>query len=95
MLKQLAWSEEEITLFHYRDKDQIEVDVVAENSAREIVGLEIKAAATVTARDFRGLERLQAACGHSFKTGVVLYDGNRILPFGDRLYAAPFACIWS
>ncbi len=95
LLKQAGWGDDDIDLFHYRDKDKVEVDVVLENGAGETVGVEIKSAATVTARDFRGLARLKSACGKTFKAGVVLYDGEHILPFGERLYAAPFSCLWS
>lgn|GEM_PF-2491631 len=58
-------------------------------------GIEVKAAATVVASDFRGLERLRNATDDAFALGVVLYDGDQIVPFGRRLFAAPFSCLWS
>ncbi len=48
LLKLSAWTEERVMLFHYRDRDQLEVDFVLENSAGEIVGIEVKSAASVT-----------------------------------------------
>jgi plasmid stabilization system protein ParE len=27
--------------------------------------------------------------------GLVLYDHDRILPFGDRLRAVPLSCLWA
>jgi uncharacterized protein len=58
-----------------------------------MVGIEVKASATVNAGDFKGLRKLEEACGDNFKLGVVLYDGGRQVPFGDRLVAAPMACL--
>jgi uncharacterized protein len=57
------------------------------------VGIEIKAAASVKATDFNGLRKL-AVASKSFKLGVVLYDGEHTLPFGDHLYAAPISSLW-
>ncbi len=94
LLKQASWAEERISFFHYRDKDQREVDIVLENDAGDIVGIEVKAAASVKTSDFRGLERLSSAVGSAFKLGVVLYDGEEVIPFGDRQFAAPLPCLW-
>lgn len=94
VLKQSTWLDEECTLFHYRDKDQDEVDLVIENEAAALVGVEIKAAATVRAGDFKGLRKLANATGDAFRLGVVLYDGEQTVAFGDRLFAAPVSCLW-
>jgi hypothetical protein len=59
-----------------------------------VVGIDVKASATVTGGDFKGLRKLAAACGDDFKLGLVLYDGERSVPFGDRLFAAPVSCLW-
>jgi uncharacterized protein len=83
-----------VDLLHYRDRDGAEVDVVLERGPRELVGVEVKAGATVTASDFRGLRKLQEAAGARFKGGVVLYDGEATLPFGDRMRAVPLRCLW-
>lgn len=92
--RQASWRTDAIQFFHFRDKDMAEVDVVLERGARELVGVEVKAAATVTAADFRGLQRLKEAAGERFKAGVVLYDGEATLPFGDRLFALPLRVLW-
>jgi hypothetical protein len=56
--------------------------------------VEVKAGATVTAADFRGLRKLAAAAGDTFRAGVVLYDGETSVSFGDRMYAAPVRALW-
>jgi hypothetical protein len=76
-------------LSHYRDKDQVEVDFVLESPLRSIIGIEVKASATVTAGDFKGLRRLREHCKDAFVSGIVLYDGPSALPFGDGLWAVP------
>jgi predicted AAA+ superfamily ATPase len=94
IMKQMGWLEDGYTLSHYRDKDKYEIDFVIESAAGEIIGVEVKAAATVGDSDFKGLRKLADATGKAFRLGVVLYDGERSLPFGERLYAAPISCLW-
>jgi hypothetical protein len=59
-----------------------------------IVGVEVKASATVTARDFAGLRVLADACKDKFAFGAVLYDSADCVPFGDRLATAPISALW-
>jgi predicted AAA+ superfamily ATPase len=94
IVKQTTWLDEVCTLTHYRDKDQDEVDIVIEHESGDLVGVEVKAAATVTTADFKGLRKLAAATGDDLTLGVVLYDGESIVPFGERLFAAPVSCLW-
>jgi predicted AAA+ superfamily ATPase len=95
LLKAAGWAGERVSIFHYRDKDQLEVDFVLENSAGEIVGIEVKAAASVMRRDFAGLERVASAAGPAFVQGLVLYDGEQTLSFGSNLHAVPLATLWA
>lgn len=80
-------------LSYYRDKDQVEVDFVLESPERRVMGIEVKAAASVGASDFKGLRKLQQIAGDGFLTGIVLYDGPQAVPFGDRLWAVPLAAL--
>ena len=65
-----------------------------ERGIHEVAGIEVKAAATVTEADFRGLRKLQAACGDRFVCGVVLYDGENSVGFGPGLFAVPIRALW-
>jgi uncharacterized protein len=94
-IKLAAWTEERVTLFRYRDRDQLEVDFILENSAGEIVGIEVKSAASVTRRDFLGLERVASAAVSASKQGIVLYDGVQTLAFADNLRALPLSALWA
>jgi len=89
LLKHLSVEPQSWFLSYYRDKDQVEVDFVLESALREVIGIEVKAAATVVTSDFKGLRRLRDQCGDGFVTGLVLYDGDRCLSFGEGLWAVP------
>ena len=60
-------------LFHFRTQTGQEVDIVLEDGAGRIVGVEIKAGAKVSAHDFKGLRTLAEVVGRRFQRGVVLY----------------------
>ena len=65
-----------------------------QKGAGDVAEIEVKAAATVTAEDFRGLRKLAAAAEEKFRAGVVLYDGEASVSFGDRMYAVPVRALW-
>ena len=89
LLRQADWADRPVQLFHYRDKQQREVDVIIERHDGDVVGIEVKASATPSTIDFTGLRYLRDKLGRRFKAGVVLHTGADTLPFGDRLAAVP------
>lgn len=93
--KQLTWADTPVRLHHFRDRDGAEIDLVLETADGRVAGLEIKAASTVTARDFRHLTGGRDKLGDAFAHGVTLYTGTNRLSFGDRLTALPIASIWT
>jgi len=93
--RQASWMEDPVSFYHYRDKDGTEVDMVLEGAGLRLAGVEVKVSATVTSADFRGLRKLREAAGDRFTNGVVLYDGEATVSFGDRLFAAPIRSLWS
>lgn len=95
VMKLLTASDLRLTPYHFRDGQRREVDIVLERDDGMIVGIEVKASATVKAGDFNGLKALAEACGDRFAFGVVLYDSTDVVPFGDRLAAAPLSCLWA
>jgi len=92
--RQAGWHDDEMRFFHFRDKDGAEVDIVVERGAHEVAGIQVKAAATVTSADFRGLRKLKHAAGKRFAAGVVLYDGEASASFGEGLFAVPIRALW-
>ena len=94
ILKLMSGSDLRLAPYHFRDQEMREVDVVLERDDGMIVGIEVKASATVRASDFAGLKTLADACGEKFAFGIVLYDGTDVVPFGDRIAAVPLSCLW-
>ena len=92
--RQASWRETPVAFHHFRDRDGVEVDVVLEQGAGIVAGVEVKASATVTSADFRGLRKLKEAAGKGFTSGVVLYDGETSASFGDGMYAVPLRALW-
>ena len=86
LTKQLGWSRTRAELFHFRTHAGREVDLVLEADDGRLVGIEIKAAATIGSGDFKGLEALHEVAGKRFHRGVVLYTGRETLPFGADLW---------
>ena len=95
VLKLMTASDLQLAAYHFRDREMREVDIVLERDDGRIAGIEVKAAATVTSRDFAGLRTLAEACEERFACGVVLYDSADFVPFGDKLAAAPLSCLWA
>jgi len=94
VMKLMTASDLRLTPYHFRDRETREVDIVLERDDGMVVGIEVKASATVKAGDFGSLRALAEASGDRFAFGVVLYDSADIVPFGDRLAAAPLSCLW-
>ncbi len=90
-----TWSRQRCSFSHFRDRYRNEVDIVIENRRGEVVGIEVKAAASVSRGDFSGLRKLEGVCGDKFVQGLVLYDHDQVVPFGENLFAAPLSCLWS
>ncbi len=95
IMKLMSWSELRLTPYHFRDQQMHEVDIVLERDDGMTVGIEVKASATVTRSDFSGIRKLAEACGKKFMFGVVLYDGDTLVPFGQGMAAAPISCLWN
>lgn len=94
IVKIAAWSDLRLSFSHYRTKDQDEVDLVIEDRRGRIVGIEVKASATVRPGDAKGLRQLKAATGDRFLRGLVLHDHDRITPFEENIAAFPVSGLW-
>nr|WP_280949590.1 DUF4143 domain-containing protein [Rhizobium sp. IBUN] len=94
ILKLASGAQTRLEFAHFRDKQQNEVDIVIEDTRGRIVGIEIKAAASVSSSDFSGLRILAEASGERFVSGMVLYDHEKVIPLGERLSAVPISTLW-
>ena len=93
--KLASWSETAPQMFHFRTQNGQEVDLVLEDAGGQIVGVETKSAMTVTADDFKGLRHLAEISGEHFVRGVVLYSGDKVVPFAKNLFAVPLCALWN
>jgi len=94
IIAQAAWTDPDLRFWHYRDKDQVEVDLVITRGGMTW-GVEIKAASTFGRKDGKGLARLADQCGKSFQGGIVLYTGRDTLPLGNTPFlAVPLNKLW-
>jgi len=94
LAKLAATSSKNLQISHYRDKDGAEVDFVLER-AGQVVGIEVKASASVKSDDFSGLKRLKRAVGEAFACGIILHDSERIQRAGESLFAMPVGTLWA
>jgi predicted AAA+ superfamily ATPase len=92
--KQVGWSAADPTIHHYQSARHEEVDIVLEDRRGRVVGIEVKASATVEARDFWQLKQLQEDLGKRFVAGYVLHTGRDAIAFGRGLSALPIAALW-
>jgi predicted AAA+ superfamily ATPase len=94
LVAQAGWTDPELKFWHYRDKDQVEVDIVMTRGKRTW-GVEVKATATPSLADVSGLRRLAAHCGKDFAGGVLFHSGEHLITLGDpRFLAVPIAKLW-
>ncbi|HEY4811953.1 MAG TPA: ATP-binding protein [Solirubrobacteraceae bacterium] len=94
IVKQATWSTTPVELFFYRDTDKREVDLVIESAAGDVVGIETKCAASVTAADASGLRLLRDKLAFRFKAGIVIYSGEHTVALGERIWAMPVSGLW-
>ncbi len=94
LLAQAGWAQSSASIGWWRTGKGVEVDFVIERGGGMLDGVEVKAAATASAGDFRGLRALRDAMGDRFGRGILLYTGRDALSFGDRLEAWPLDALW-
>jgi hypothetical protein len=69
---------------------------VLEDRSGKVVGVEVKATATLGSNDVGGLQALPSAVGKNWVRVVVLYTGaETIPPFSANLHGIPVRRLWS
>lgn len=92
--RQLTWAATDVTMYHWQDRAGAEVDLVLEAADGRVVGLEVKTGHTPRTEWFRWLGQMRDTLGERFVAGLAIYAGQQVLPFGDRLFAAPISALW-
>jgi predicted AAA+ superfamily ATPase len=92
--KQVSWTDPRMSLYHFRTATGSEADVIAEKADGTVAAIEVKASATVGAADFTALQGLRDQLAKRFRAGIVLYLGDQVIPFGDKLWLVPLPVLW-
>ena len=81
------------SISHYRDSNKREIDFIVERSDGALLGVEVKAGATISPADFKHLKWFAKNLAKGEFTGIVLYSGEHTLRFGEGFYAVPLAAL--
>lgn len=92
--KQSGWSEETYHVYHYRDTDGLEVDLVLELADGRLIAIEIKAASDVNTKAWRNLERFHERFADREVIGVCLYAGTHSFRLHGWLHVLPITALW-
>lgn len=95
IVAQQGWSREDFEVFHFRDRDGLEVDVVLEFDDGRVFLIEVKASATFRAEHTRGIRALAERLGHRFLGGAVLGTTTESRQLGDRIWGLPISALWT
>ena len=93
--KQITWSNLKPSLYFFRTHSGSEVDLVIESPSGDIVTVEVKSAASVSASDFRGAKLIREMVPDQFRRGIVLYRGTDVVRFADDLFGVPVRRVYS
>lgn len=92
--KMSGWSKTPIEPYHFRNEKAREVDIVLEDPAGRVVGIEVKASASIGSDDLIGLKQLREISGSKWVRGIVLHSGPAITGFDKDLHAVPMSALW-
>jgi uncharacterized protein len=94
LLKHTTWAEQSVRIYHYQRERQ-DIDFILETRAGDLAAVEVKAKASLRSSDWKWLTALRDARSDRFKSGIVIYSGEQTIPLGDRLWAVPYAGLWT
>ncbi len=96
LYKQSTYCQSRVEIYHFRDLRKKEVDFVLENSEGGIIGIEVKAKATITKKDLKGMLELAKESKENFINGIIFYGGDKTKPIsidGQLFYCLPLAVL--
>jgi predicted AAA+ superfamily ATPase len=71
-----------------------ETDFIVEKDDGSTIAIEVKLDSSLNDKDFKNLELCRETIGAKFNKGVVIYTGEELVPYGDKLYAVPVNYLW-
>ncbi len=95
LMKLFTWSKIRARLYHYRSQSGQEVDIILEGYDSRIIAIEIKSSTSVNPSSFKGLEHFEQEMPDAFFRGIILYGGDKIIPYKKNMYAIPISALWA
>jgi len=74
--------------------DGKETDFIIEKDNGETIAVEVKLDSSLNDNVFKNIEACKNVIGSKFKKGIVLYTGEELVPFGEKLWAVPVNYLW-
>lgn len=94
LAKQRTWSRERFSLYHYRELDGLEVDLIVELADGRLLAIEVKSSQSPTERSWRNLVRFRERVPDRDVTGVCFYTGTQVGRIADWLHLLPVTSLW-
>ncbi len=94
LVTQLEWVGGADGVYHWRDRNRHEVDLVIERD-RRFTAVEVKRAREVPSDATRGIDAFRDRYEAHFHRGLVLYAGRHVLPLGPAVWAVPISALWT
>lgn len=91
LLKHITYSQNIMELFYYRTQDKKEIDFIVKKQDK-ILAIEVKSSYSVKQSDFKHIIDFQNRSAYEVM-GLVFYHGEKVVGFGDKLFAVPFGCL--
>jgi predicted AAA+ superfamily ATPase len=88
-LKHSAYSFYPTEIFFYRTNDKKEIDFIIKTK-NEYIAIEVKTSSTISRKDISTMKEIK----NLIKYGIVLYNGDEILPFGENIFAVPYGVLF-
>ena len=76
-------------IFFYRTTNKKEIDFIIKYK-NQFVAIEVKTSSTISEKDFSAMKEIKDL----IKYGIVLYNGDKVLPFGDKFFAVPVVSLF-
>ena len=96
LVRCLPFQDIESNLYHWRNRDRREIDVIVDADSR-LACIDVKAAATVKSEDFRHIKWFASNGPGRTRavSGIIFYLGDQSLSFGDNCFALPLSMMWA
>jgi predicted AAA+ superfamily ATPase len=95
LLKQASYNDaQQLRFYHFRDYQKKEIDLIIEDEANDIVGIEVKLSATPKYSNTATLREMKRKHGKKMLYGLVVYTGQDTVDTGDDIAFVPASIIW-